>query len=156
MLPIVGAPEPPERRLAQRSCSLRGKIRTRALRPRIYCPLITEISYTQTLEALRQYREARDWQKFHLPKDLAIAVSTEAAELLEHFQWRNRAALEDYLREHVDEIEQEVADIAIYLLFFCDALGFDLLQAVNRKLRINQERHPVERARGRARVEPDS
>lgn len=105
------------------------------------------VGYSELLEKARRYRDERDWAQFHTLKDLAIAVSTEAGELLEHFLWRTDAQAQ----EQRDELEAEVADVAIYLLFLSDALGVDLLELADRKLERNLKRHPVSATRGRSR-----
>jgi NTP pyrophosphatase (non-canonical NTP hydrolase) len=113
---------------------------------------VGEDRYIGLLADLRKYRDERDWQQFHVPKDLAIAITTEAAELLEHFLWRDGDELDRHLAKHRPEILSEIADIAIYLLYLCDALGEDILEVADRKRRSNLERHPVPVARGRARL----
>jgi NTP pyrophosphatase (non-canonical NTP hydrolase) len=108
--------------------------------------------YERVLDDLREYRDARDWRQFHRPKDLAIAVSTEAGELLEHFLWREGDELEAHIADHREDLALEIADVAIFLLFLSDELGIDLIQAIDRKRRINLERHPVAGTRGRSRA----
>ena len=95
------------------------------------------------------FRAERDWERFHTPKNLAVSLALEAAELLEHFQWTDppRGELPEGAQA---EVEQEVADVAIYLLLFCHDQGIDLAGAIERKLELNRERYPVELARGRA------
>src|SRR4051794_29064110 len=105
------------------------------------------IAYDALVEKLRSYRDERDWRQFHTLKDLAIAVSTEAGELLECFLWRTDAEAE----AKREELEAELADVAIYLFFLSDALGVDLLEVADRKLEQNFERHPVSTTRGRSR-----
>ena len=97
---------------------------------------------------LQQFATARDWQKFHSPKNLAAALSVEAAELLEHFQWLTEAesrALEEQKRRAVGG---ELADVLLYLIQLADALGLDPIAEAERKLALNEERYPVERSRG--------
>ncbi|MEP2706250.1 MAG: nucleotide pyrophosphohydrolase [Roseibium sp.] len=95
---------------------------------------------------LRQFRDERNWQKFHTPKDLAISVSVEAAELLELFQWRDSSDLVD--EELAGNARSEVADVFLYLLMFCDALGIDLEAAAEEKIEKNRRRFPVESSHG--------
>jgi NTP pyrophosphatase (non-canonical NTP hydrolase) len=97
---------------------------------------------------IRAFAEARDWQQFHTPKNLAMALSVEAAELLEHFQWLTpgqSAALDAARRE---QVQQEMADVFIYLVRMADVLGIDLAAAAAAKMRLNAEKYPVEKARG--------
>ena len=99
-------------------------------------------------EQIRQFRDARDWAQFHTPKDMAMAISIEASELLEHFLWKSPDECEQRLTSHRDKIEEEVADIAIYLFELADNLGIDLIGAMERKLARNDEKYPVEKAKG--------
>ena len=101
-------------------------------------------------KALREFARERDWEQFHSPKNLATALSVEAAELLEHFQWltdEQSRTLDDAKRTAVGE---ELADVLLYLLQLADKLDIDPLQAAERKLRLNAEKYPAERARGRS------
>jgi dCTP diphosphatase len=99
---------------------------------------------------LREFAEARDWEQFHSPKNLAMALIVEAAELVEHFQWmgeKDSLALEPLQQE---EVAMEMADIFIYLLRLADRLDVDLGAAAWRKIQINEDRYPVESSRGKA------
>jgi dCTP diphosphatase len=103
-------------------------------------------------QALREFAEERDWNQFHSPKNLAIALSVEAAELLERFQWLK----EDESRclaekpEDYRAVREEIADVLIYLLRLADQLSIDLEEAVREKMRHNAEKYPVELAKGNA------
>jgi dCTP diphosphatase len=99
-------------------------------------------------DALRQFASDRDWNQFHSPKNLAIALSVEAAELLEHFQWTPDAASENVSPDQRAGIREEVADVFIYLIRLADKLEIDLLAAASEKIRLNAEKYPVEKARG--------
>jgi len=101
--------------------------------------------------ALREFAEARDWAQFHSPKNLASALSVEAAELLEHFQWLTEAQSRELSPEKKAAVAQELADVLLYLLQLSDKLAIDLLQAAQHKLALNAEKYPVERARGNSR-----
>ncbi|MEM3505715.1 MAG: nucleotide pyrophosphohydrolase [Archaeoglobaceae archaeon] len=97
------------------------------------------------LEDLRQFRDKRDWLKFHTPKNLAISIAIEACELLELFQWtRDLEEEKNVLEKKSSEIADEVADIFIYLLFLCDIAGLDLEKAVREKIARNEERFSAE------------
>ncbi|HEY9447009.1 MAG TPA: nucleotide pyrophosphohydrolase [Burkholderiales bacterium] len=107
-----------------------------------------------TLEVLRtriaQFAAERDWDQFHNPKNLAMALAIEAGELMEHFQWLTAdaaAALPDSVR---DEVALEAADVLLYLLRLCDKLGIDLREAAERKLVLNGQKYPADKARGRS------
>ncbi len=101
-------------------------------------------------DALRTFAEARDWGQFHTPKNLAMALIGEAAEVVEHFQWRTAeesAALPEAARA---EVALELADVLLYLVRLADVLEVDLADAAQRKLAINEERYPADKAHGRA------
>jgi dCTP diphosphatase len=101
---------------------------------------------------IRAFAQARDWGQFHTPKNLAMALSVEVAELTEHFQWLTTdeaRALKDN-PEAKAELESEVADIAIYLLRLADVLEIDVASAIRAKMEKNEKRFPVHRARGRS------
>ncbi|MGD9870384.1 MAG: nucleotide pyrophosphohydrolase [Thauera sp.] len=101
-------------------------------------------------EAMRRFTSARDWGQFHTPKNLAMALAGEAGELIEHFQWltpEQSARLPDDTRA---EVALEMADVLLYLVRLADVLDIDLADAARRKIRMNDTRYPVERARGRA------
>jgi len=99
-------------------------------------------------QQIRAFRDARDWQQFHNPKNLACSVSIEAAELLEKFQWCGTEESFDLAAKKKEEIRQEIADVAIYLIGLADTLEIDLLEAVSEKLRLNDAKYPAERVRG--------
>ncbi|MCK9687234.1 nucleotide pyrophosphohydrolase [Scleromatobacter humisilvae] len=110
---------------------------------------------TTTLDTLRDRLRAfaleRDWGQFHSPKNLACALSVEAAELLEHFQWMT----EDQSRAPDEAsragIAHEAADVLLYLIQLADQLGIDLLEAADRKIALNAAKYPVASARGNSR-----
>jgi dCTP diphosphatase len=100
---------------------------------------------------LREFAVVRDWEQFHSPKNLAMALIVEAAELVEHFQWLTEEQSADLPPDKLAEVEQELADIQIYLIRLADRLGIDLEQAVDAKIALNERKYPVEKARGSAR-----
>lgn len=106
-------------------------------------------------DRLRTFAQARDWGPFHSPKNLACALSVEAAELLEHFQWMTEAQSRSPGDAQRDEIANEAADVLLYLIQLADQLGIDLLAAAERKMALNAQKYPLERARGDSR-EPDA
>ena len=97
---------------------------------------------------IREFRDARDWKQFHNAKDMAAAISIEASELLEIFLWKSPGEVESASTAKRDRIEEEMADVAIYLVELADNLGIDLIDAMERKLERNAEKYPVEKARG--------
>ncbi len=99
---------------------------------------------------LRDFARERDWEQFHTPKNLAMALIVEAAELLEHFQWLTPEQSGRLDRARRQAVEEELADVLIYLVRLADRLGVDLLAAAGRKMAANAEKYPAARARGRA------
>ena len=109
---------------------------------------------TDSLESLRarvaEFAAARDWEQFHNPKNLAMALAGEAGEVLEHFQWltfQQAAALPTKTRA---EVALECADVLLFLLRLCDKLDIDLAAAAEKKLAFNAKKYPVEKSRGKA------
>ena len=103
------------------------------------------------LERLVAFRDERDWEQFHTPKNLAAALVVEASELLSLFQWTPDSELPARCIEKRDEIEHEIADTYIYLLFLAHTLGIDLDRAVENKMTLNAQHYPAEKAKGNAR-----
>lgn len=99
---------------------------------------------------IRAFRDERDWGPFHNPKDMAIALSIEAGELLEHFLWKTPEETSERTRTHHEEISEEIADIAIYLIELADNLDIDLLDAVHSKIAKNAAKYPADRVLGSA------
>lgn len=98
--------------------------------------------------ALRDFAKERDWEQFHSPKNLAAALSVEAAELLEHFQWLTEEQSRNLTEVKKGEVAQELADVFLYLLQISDKLGINLLDAARDKLVANGQKYPADRARG--------
>ena len=101
-------------------------------------------------DAMRRFAAERAWEPFHTPKNLAMALAGEAGEVIEHFQWltaEQSMALPPATRE---EVALELADVLLYLVRLGDVLGIELADAARRKMVLNAQRYPVERARGRA------
>ena len=92
-----------------------------------------------------EFRDARDWLRYDTPRSLAISISVEAAELLEHFQWKTDEQMRESLRDRIkkEAISDELADVLIYCLGFSDVLGIDISEAVELKLKKNEERYPI-------------
>ena len=104
----------------------------------------------QTTKRIRSFRDARGWMRFHNPKNLACSIAIEAAELLEHFQWKTEKQSAQHARRCQNELAAEIADIAIYLLELADNLGIDLVNAIEKKLQNNERRYPIEKSRNKA------
>ena len=100
------------------------------------------------IKKIVEFRDERDWKKFHNPKDLAIKVCVEASELLEIFLWKKEDELEKVVEEKREKIEEELADVFITSFLLAHDLGFDVREIVEKKLRINEEKYPVEKFKG--------
>lgn len=100
--------------------------------------------FRQIIEKIRAFRDARDWEQFHNSKDLSVALSIEASELLELFLWKDN---EGAKRE---KIEEELADILMYAFLLADKHKLDIIEILEKKLNKNEEKYPVEKAKGNA------
>lgn len=100
---------------------------------------------------LLQFARDRDWEQFHSPKNLSMALTAEAGELLEHFQWLREDQSTALAPEKKEQVALEMADILIYLLRLSERLDIDLLDAAYRKMALNEQRYPAEKVRGDAR-----
>lgn len=98
-----------------------------------------------TINEVLKFRDDRDWKQFHNPKDLAISISLEAAELLEVFQW---SAEDVVCTDKIDKIREELADVVNYCILMADACGLNLDEIVREKVKLNNEKYPVEKAFG--------
>ena len=108
-------------------------------------------SLEQLRDALRAFAGERDWDQFHSPKNLAMALTVEAAELQEHFQWLTEQASSELGREELAAVGAEMADVLIYLVRLADRLGIDLLEQAAAKIEVNARRYPAAEVRGSAR-----
>jgi NTP pyrophosphatase (non-canonical NTP hydrolase) len=100
---------------------------------------------------LRAFVAEREWEQFHDPKNLAMAVASEAGELLAEYRWVSNAEADSYSKrnDHRNRIAAEAADVGIALLLFCDRIGLDLIEAIKAKMTQNRRNYPVEQSRGR-------
>jgi NTP pyrophosphatase (non-canonical NTP hydrolase) len=108
-------------------------------------------SLDQLNARLIQFAHERDWEQFHSPKNLAMALAGETGELLEHFQWLTEAQSMELTAEKQHAVAHELADILLYLIRLSGRLGIDLIAAANEKIAINAQRYPAEKVRGDAR-----
>jgi len=99
---------------------------------------------------LRKFAKERDWDQFHSPKNLSMALIAEAAELIEHFQWLTQEQSSNLPADKVEPVEQELADILLYLVRISDKLGIDLIEAANKKVEVNKQKYPVSEVKGSA------
>lgn len=110
------------------------------------------VNFEEAVEKALTFREERDWAQFHNPKDLAISVSLEAAELLEIFQWSGDDLV---VSAKANKAKEELADVVIYCIYLADALGAVLAEAVSSKIEENARKYPVDKSRGNARKYTD-
>ena len=101
----------------------------------------------ETIRRVIQFRDDRDWKQFHTPKDLAISMNLEAAELLELFQW---SGTDLECAEKREKLREELADVLSYCILMADVCGFDLDEIMNEKVSKNEAKYPVEKAYGKA------
>lgn len=99
---------------------------------------------------LLKFRKERDWKQFHKPKDLALSLVLEAAEVLEHFQWKSEKEIQGYVKTHKEEIGEELADVFNWVLTLSHDLGIDIVKASKAKIRSNGKKYPVKKAKGTA------
>ena len=97
---------------------------------------------------LREFAEERDWDQFHSPKNFAMALIVECAELVEHFQWLTDEQSKNLVKETREEVSLEMADVMIYLIRLADKLDIDLVQVVDRKIELNALKYPVDQSKG--------
>ncbi len=102
-------------------------------------------------EIVRQFVDERDWDQFHTPKNLASALTVEAAELLEHFQWLQSGVADELGEDKLAEVRHEMADVLVYLVRLADKLDVDLMAAVQEKMVLNRAKYPADLVRGDAR-----
>ena len=108
------------------------------------------------VQRLRGFARERDWEQFHSPKNLSMALIVEAAELVEHFQWLTEQQSLQLTANKLAAVEQELADIFIYLIRISDRLGVNLVEAAWRKIEINERKYPADKVRGKAGKPDDS
>jgi dCTP diphosphatase len=105
-------------------------------------------SIAELTAQIQTFVDAREWRKYHNAKDLAVAISAEAGELMQHFVWQQEEQIEKRLENHREEIASEIADVAILLFEFADNLGLKLGDVMQAKIANNDLRYPVEKSRG--------
>ena len=99
---------------------------------------------------LREFADSRDWNQFHSPKNLCMALSVEAAEITEHFQWLTEEQSKNLAPGKLDEVSTELADTLLYLIRLADKLDIDLFAAAFSKIELNKQKYPVDKSRGNA------
>ena len=99
-------------------------------------------------DEILKFRERRNWKQFHNPKDLAISLSLEASEVLEHFQWKNGEEMENYSKANKEHIGEELMDVLYWTLLLSYDLGIDVTKAFMAKMKKNDKKYPVKKSKG--------
>ncbi len=106
-----------------------------------------------TIEEIQQkvikFRDDRNWKQFHNPKDLALSLTLEAAEVMEKFQWKNSQEMGEYIQNNRSNIAEEIADVFKYLLIICHDLNINLEQATLKKMKKDNQHYPVKKTKGK-------
>jgi NTP pyrophosphatase (non-canonical NTP hydrolase) len=100
-------------------------------------------------ERIIAFRNAREWKQFHNPKDVALSMVLEAGEVMEHFQWKSKEEIEEYVKTNKAEIGEEIADVLYWVLLMSHDLDIDVMEALEKKIKKNEEKYPVEKAKGK-------
>lgn len=95
------------------------------------------------------FRNAREWKQFHNPKDLSLSLVLEATEVMEHFQWKSKEEMEKYVVTNKEDISNELADVLYWVLLMSSDLNIDVAGSLNKKMKINEAKYPVSKARGK-------
>ena len=104
----------------------------------------------ELINKIRAFARDRDWEQFHSPKNLAMALVVEAAEIVEHFQWLTQEQSKSLPPDKLEEIKEEIADVMIFLSNLADKLGIDPLEAARKKIKKNKEKYPADVVKGKA------
>jgi NTP pyrophosphatase (non-canonical NTP hydrolase) len=97
-----------------------------------------------------KFRDARDWKQFHNPKDMALSLVLEASELMEHFQWKNKKEMEAYLKTNKADVAEELSDVFYWVLLMAHDFNIDLKKVFEEKMKKNEAKYAVEKAKGKA------
>lgn len=97
---------------------------------------------------ITKFRDARDWKQFHNPKDMALSLVLEAAEVMEHFQWKNEDEVEKYIKTNREKVGEELADVFYWILLMSNDLKIDLKSAIEKKMVISNKKYPVNKVKG--------
>ncbi len=100
-------------------------------------------------EKIIKFRDERDWKQFHNPKDVALSLVLEAGEVVEHFQWKNREEIDKYIETNKADIGEELADVLYWVLLMSHDLKIDILDALDKKIKKNEDKYPLEKTKGK-------
>ncbi len=104
----------------------------------------------ELIQKLRNFAKEREWEQFHSPKNLAMALSVEVAEIVEIFQWLTQEESKNLRPDVLQKVKEEIGDVTIFLTNLADKLGIDLLAAAMEKIEVNERKYPVDKAKGSA------
>lgn len=110
---------------------------------------LSKINTADLTKRIIAFRDARDWKQFHNPKDMSLSLVLEATEVMEHFQWKNKEEMEKYVKDNKSAIGEELADVLYWILLMSHDLDIDVLDALKQKIKANEDKYPVEKARGK-------
>lgn len=96
-----------------------------------------------------KFRDARDWKKFHNPKDASLSLVLEAAEVMEHFQWKNEKEIKDYIKSNKNGIGKELADVLYWILLMCHDLNIDVIKIFKKKMSENNKKYSIKKSKGK-------
>ena len=105
--------------------------------------------FQELTEKILKFRRDRDWEQFHNPKDVALSLVLEATEVLEHFQWKNPEEVKNHAKSHINEIGEELADVMYWVLVLSHDLNIDLKESLSKKIKKNEDKYPIEKAKGK-------
>lgn len=108
----------------------------------------TALNFGSVFEQIISFRDERDWQQFHNPKDLAISLVLEAGEVLEHFQWKNAGEMAAHVESHEEDVADELSDTLYWILLMANDLNIDLVAALEKKMEKNRAKYPADKAKG--------
>lgn len=103
----------------------------------------------ELIDAILAFRDERDWKQFHNPKDSAIALVSEAMEVLEHFKWKSKEEMEKYVKRHKKEIGDELSDVLYWVLLMSEDLSIDIKSAFYKKMKENEIKYPIKKSKGK-------
>ena len=102
----------------------------------------------EIIKRITNFRDARDWKQFHNPKDVSLSLVLEAGEVMEHFQWKNKKEIEEYIKKNKNDIGEELADVLYWILLMGHDLDIDVFDALDKKIKKNEEKYPIRKSKG--------
>jgi len=102
----------------------------------------------EIIKKIISFRDARDWKQFHNPKDVSLSLVLEAGEVMEHFQWKDKKEIEEYIKKNKNDIGEELADVLYWILLMGHDLDIDVFDALDKKIKKNEEKYPIGKSKG--------